>query len=131
MSSNINYGALSEAINDKMDLDMDNAAPSKSAQATLFGWLGIDTTAGVAITSGTVLPQNGWIVCTFIDSSYGVANFQLDGVILLYFQYSNATASKTNVGTIFGVKGQTFTIATANTCTATATFYPLIGEQNA
>jgi len=129
MTSNINYGALSEVINDKMDLDMDNAAPSKSAQDTLFGWLGADTTAGVALVSGTVLPQNGWIVCSYTDTSYGVAMFKLDDIV--FYQQSYQSQPNTRVGTIFGVKGQVFTLTTSGTCTATATFYPLIGEQNA
>lgn len=114
-------GLNSELFNGKADINLNNITNiDKIATA-----LGPNTDAGVSLPSGTTLTQNGWIVCSFTDTSYGVGKFKLDNVIM--YQCSYQTAANTYVGTFFGSKGQVFTIETTGTCTATATFYPVKG----
>lgn len=86
---------------------------------------GMDTSNGTALASGTTLSAPGWVVCTFTDSNYGVAEFQIDGVTV--FQWSYQAVANTRKGTFFVSAGQVFTIVTSGTCTATAEFYPLKG----
>ena len=108
----------------KADTNLSNV--SSTVKASLLDLLAMDTTRGVSLPSGTTLTQNGWIVCSFTDSNYGVAQFQLDGVTT--FQWSYQSAANTRKGTCYGGKGQVFTITTSGTCTAVATFYPLKGD---
>ena len=108
----------------KADTNLSNV--SSTVKASLLDFLAMDTTRGVSLPSGTTLTQNGWIVCSFTDSNYGVAQFQLDGVTT--FQWSYQSAANTRKGTCYGGKGQVFTITTSGTCTAVATFYPLKGD---
>lgn len=112
------------ALVSKADTDLSNV--SSTVKASLLDLLAMDTTRGVSLPSGTTLTQNGWIVCSFTDSNYGVAQFQLDGVTT--FQWSYQSTVNTYKGTCYGGKGQVFTITTSGTCTAVATFYPLKGD---
>ena len=113
-----------QALSGKADTNLSNV--SSTVKASLLDLLAMDTTRGVSLPSGTTLTQNGWIVCSFTDSNYGVAQFQLDGVTT--FQWSYQSAPNTRKGTCYGGKGQVFTITTSGTCTAVATFYPLKGD---
>ena len=112
------------ALSGKANTDLSNV--SSTVKASLLDLLAMDTTRGVSLPSGTTLTQNGWIVCSFTDSNYGVAQFQLDGVTT--FQWSFQSAANTRKGTCYGGKGQVFTITTSGNCTAVATFYPLKGD---
>ena len=113
-----------QGLSGKADTNLSNV--SSTVKASLLDLLAMDTTRGVSLPSGTTLTQNGWIVCSFTDSNYGVAQFQLDGVTT--FQWSYQSAPNTRKGTCYGGKGQVFTITTSGTCTAVATFYPLKGD---
>lgn len=115
---------FTNALTGKANTDLSNV--SSTVKASLLDLLAMDTTRGVSLPSGTTLTQNGWIVCSFTDSSYGVAQFQLDGVTT--FQWSFQSAANTRKGTCYGGKGQVFTITTSGNCTAVATFYPLKGD---
>ena len=113
-----------QGLSGKADTDLSNV--SSTVKASLLDLLAMDTTRGVSLPSGTTLTQNGWIVCSFTDNNYGVAQFQLGGVTT--FQWSFQSAANTRKGTCYGGKGQVFTITTSGTCTAVATFYPLKGD---
>lgn len=113
-----------QALSGKANTDLSNV--SSTVKASLLDLLAMDTTRGVSLPSGTTLTQNGWIVCSFTDNNYGVAQFQLDGVTT--FQWSFQSAANTRKGTCYGGKGQVFTITTSGNCTAVATFYPLKGD---
>ena len=112
------------ALSGKANTDLSNV--SSTVKASLLDLLAMDTTRGVSLPSGTTLTQNGWIVCSFTDHGYGVAQFQLDGVTT--FQWSYQSVANTRKGTCYGGKGQVFTITTSGNCTAVATFYPLKGD---
>lgn len=115
-------GLNAELFNGKADLNLNNITSiDKIASA-----LGPDTDAGVSLPSGTTLTQNGWIVCSFEDISYGIAEFKLNSVTFLKHHYAASVQVK-NISTIFGSKGQTFTISTSGDCTVSATFYPVKG----
>ena len=90
--------------------------------------MGIDATRGVSLPSGTVLTNNGWVVCSFTDGNYGQAEFKLDG-ITLYRQGYQSVYGINYIGTFYGSIGQTFTIVTSGSCVASATFYPVLGDQ--
>ena len=116
-------GLNSELFNGKADINLNNITSiDKVATA-----LGPDTDAGVSLPSGTTLTQSGWIVCNFTETSYGEASFALDGVTLFKTQYTPEIINVNKISTIFGSAGQTFTISTTGTCTASATFYPVKG----
>ena len=123
-ASTAQAAAFQQGLSGKADTNLSNV--SSTVKASLLDLLAMDTTRGVSLPSGTTLTQNGWIVCSFTDSNYGVAQFQLDGVTT--FQWSYQSAANTRKGTCYGGKGQVFTITTSGTCTAVATFYPLKGD---
>lgn len=120
-TSQADYDALIAASVDKANRSLNNITNvDKIATA-----LGIDTSTGISLPSGTTLTENGWIVCTFTDGSYGVGKFKLDNVIL--YQYSYQSHPNTHVNTFYGSKGQIFTIETTGTCSASAIFYSVKG----
>lgn len=113
-----------QGLSGKADTSLANV--QIATKAALLDLLAMDTTRGVSLPSGTTLTKNGWIVCSFTDYNYGVAQFKINGVTT--FQWSFQSAANTRQGTCYGGKGQVFTITTSGTCTAVATFYPLKGE---
>ena len=123
-ASTAQAAAFQQGLSGKADTNLSNV--SSTVKASLLDLLAMDTTRGVSLPSGTTLTQNGWIVCSFTDSNYGVAQFQLDGVTT--FQWSYQSAANTRKGTCYGGKGQVFTITKSGACTAVATFYPLKGD---
>ena len=127
--STLNAQALISATVEKANTSLDNLTTSGEnvIKSVSTAGLGLDTSRGISLPSGTTLSTNGWIVCSFIDLNYGQAEFRLNG-ITLYRQSYQSVGGVQYVGTFYGSVGQIFTIVTAGSCSASAYFFPVLGD---
>lgn len=85
--ADINIGQITEALNDKTDLDFNNMNPSATAKQTIVGWGMPDYSAGVSITANSdyTCLANGFVFVTHYGTS-GSGTLTVNGTNLSYFQ---------------------------------------------
>lgn len=88
--ADINIGAISEALNNKADLDFNNMDPSDLSKETIVGWGMPDYSAGVSVT----LPytaNNKCFVVGYASASNQAISFMINGEVVSTNGGTNAT----------------------------------------
>lgn len=126
--SDINIGAITEALNDKLDRDAGN--PETAGKQTIVGWGLPDYTAGVGVSSGYTATAKCWLRAHVSgdggSGTAGEAYIQINGVTIDYarvsswsYQTINDLVAPLDVGDVV--------TAYTNRGTATMTIFPMKG----